>query len=62
MGAKRANDLLLHFGTLEALKNATADEIAQVQGINRETALAVAAYFGKENDEDNYGNGAGNAT
>jgi len=62
VGAKRANDLLLHFGTLEALKNATADEIAEVSGINRETAEAVAAYFGKGKDEDNNGNGAGDAS
>lgn len=41
VGEAKANALLLHFGTLEALKNASTDEIACVKGINPETAKAV---------------------
>lgn len=41
VGEAKANALLLHFGTLDALKNAEVDEIAEVKGINTETAKAI---------------------
>ncbi|MBO5914359.1 MAG: excinuclease ABC subunit UvrC [Clostridia bacterium] len=48
IGAKKANDLLLHFGTLAALKSATREELLQVKGITESVADAVIEYFGKE--------------
>jgi excinuclease ABC subunit C len=53
VGAVRANDLMLHFGTLSALKNATKDQLLEVKGITSETADAIIDYFGKEKDENN---------
>jgi excinuclease ABC subunit C len=60
VGAKKANDLMLHFGTLSALKNATRDELLAVKGISAEVADAIISYFGKEQDENNHRNGEGN--
>ncbi len=60
VGAKRANDLMLHFGTLSALKEATEEELLKVKGINAETAQAICEYFGKEQDENNNRNSKGN--
>jgi excinuclease ABC subunit C len=48
IGAKKANELMLHFGTLAALKNATREELLQVKGITESVADAVIEYFGKE--------------
>ncbi len=59
VGAKRANDLMLHFGTLAALKSATKEQLLEVKGINEETALAILDYFGKENNENNNRNSEG---
>ena len=50
IGEAKAQELLRHFGTLEALRNASAEEIARVKGINEETAAALAAYL-KEADK-----------
>jgi len=38
VGAKRRQALLKHFGGLRELKNATAGEISQVQGISKSLA------------------------
>lgn len=59
VGAKRANDLMLRFGTLQRLKEATFDELLEVKGITKETAEAVLEYFGKEKDENNNRNSQG---
>lgn len=53
VGAKRANDLMLHFGTLAALKSATREQLLEVKGITEQIADAVLEYFGKEKDENN---------
>ena len=53
VGGKRANDLMLHFGTLSALKSATEEELLAVKGITQETAKAICEYFGKEQNENN---------
>jgi len=41
IGAKRRKALLKHFGGLRELKNATVDEISQVQGISKPLAEKI---------------------
>ena len=60
VGAKRANDLMLHFGTLSNLKKATKEELLEVKGVTEPIADAIIDYFGKEKDENNNGNSEGN--
>ncbi len=60
VGATKANDLMLHFGTLNALKSATRDELLEVKGINEAVADNIIEYFGREQDENNNRNGKGN--
>lgn len=55
IGAKRANDLLLHFGTLDALKKASVGDLLAVKGVTPEIANAIADYFGKGENENNNG-------
>jgi excinuclease ABC subunit C len=43
IGAKRRTSLLRHFGSLQSLKEASVDEIAAVEGMNRPTAEKVYA-------------------
>lgn len=47
VGPKRANDIMLHFGTLEAIKNATEQELQQVKGITPDIAKAIVAAMGR---------------
>lgn len=51
IGAKKAALLLDHFGTLAALKNATAAEIAAVKGISEKDGQAVWAHYHGEDGE-----------
>ncbi|MBR2900619.1 MAG: excinuclease ABC subunit UvrC, partial [Clostridia bacterium] len=60
IGAKKANDLMLHFGTLARLKTATKSELTEVKGITEEIAESIIEYFGKENNENNNRNSKGN--
>ena len=46
VGAGAAQLLARHFGTLDTLRDASADEIASVRGIGDTIAGAVTAYFG----------------
>ncbi len=48
VGPAKAKLLLSHFGTLSALKSATAEELAAVKGINAETAENIVKHFSKE--------------
>ncbi len=45
IGEKKALALLEHFESLEALKNATPEQLEQVKGINRKIAESIVAYF-----------------
>lgn len=45
VGETAAQDLALHFGTLDALQNAEVDEIARVEGVGGITAESIKAYF-----------------
>ncbi|MBQ2998904.1 MAG: excinuclease ABC subunit UvrC [Clostridia bacterium] len=45
IGPKKARAILLKFGTLEAVKKADADAVAQTPGVSRSDAEAVVRYF-----------------
>lgn len=47
VGAKRRKDLLNHFGSVEAIKDASIDDIAKVSGINKKTAENIYNFFHK---------------
>ena len=47
IGPSKAKRLLLHFGTLTALKKATAEDISKVSGISQRDAMSVYNYFNK---------------
>lgn len=48
VGEKRKFSLLKHFGSLAAIRNATAEQLAEVKGISPATAANIYAYFHKE--------------
>lgn len=45
IGPKRRAALLKRFGTLEAIRNATVEELASVEGMNRQAAQKVIEYL-----------------
>ncbi|MCL1810180.1 MAG: excinuclease ABC subunit UvrC [Clostridiales bacterium] len=45
VGAKRRNALLAHFGSIESIKNASADELCQVKGMTKAVANNIIEYF-----------------
>ncbi len=45
VGPKRENVLMRNFENIEALKNATAEELAKLEGFNEKAALHVYRYF-----------------
>ncbi len=47
VGKVRQQNLLVEFKSLEAIKNATIEELVQVKGMNTKTAEAVRDYFNK---------------
>lgn len=47
VGETRAQQLLLHFGTLAKLKSATFEELREVKGITEETARNILEHFEK---------------
>ena len=47
IGAKRKKDLLNHFGSVAAIKDASVEDIAKVVGINKKTAENIYNYFHK---------------
>jgi excinuclease ABC subunit C len=53
VGDKKANDLMLHFGTLSRLKTATLEELTEVKGITEQVAESIIEYFREEQNENN---------
>ncbi|MBR5599314.1 MAG: excinuclease ABC subunit UvrC [Alphaproteobacteria bacterium] len=47
IGTKRKKDILNHFGSVSALKDATIDDIIKVSGISKKTAENIYKYFHK---------------
>jgi excinuclease ABC subunit C len=45
IGPTRKRALLLHFGTLKAIRRASLDDLAKAPGVNHATARAVHAFF-----------------
>lgn len=48
VGEKRRNQLLEHFGSVEKIKEATVEELAEAPGMNRRVAEAVKTFFEEE--------------
>ena len=51
IGVKRRKQLLRHFGSLKAIKSASVDELAAVDGMNRKAAEAVVSFFAAAGEE-----------
>lgn len=47
IGSKRKKDLLNHFGSVAAIKDASVEDISKVGGINKKTAENIYNYFHK---------------
>ncbi|MFH1407192.1 MAG: helix-hairpin-helix domain-containing protein, partial [Candidatus Omnitrophota bacterium] len=45
IGEKRKRELLKHFGSVEAIKKATAEELMKAPSMNKKSAEAVLKYF-----------------
>jgi excinuclease ABC subunit C len=55
VGEKRRKEMLRHFGSLKKIRNATLEEITEVQGMDRKTAQAVWEYFhGTDGDREDH--------
>ena len=48
VGEKRRNLLLSHFGSVEAIKNATVEELTAAPGMNQRIAESVWSFFEKQ--------------
>ena len=51
IGEAKAKQLLSHFGTLRAIKEATKDELSAVSGISEAVADSIIEYFSKQENE-----------
>lgn len=51
VGKTRAKELLKHFKTLTALKNADVEQLCEVKGMNRPTAQAVYRFYHPEDEK-----------
>ena len=49
IGKKRREALMRHYGTVDNIRTAGTEELAQVPGMSRQSAEAVAAYYKEEN-------------
>ncbi|MBQ8475063.1 MAG: excinuclease ABC subunit C, partial [Clostridia bacterium] len=52
IGPAKAKNLLMHFGSLEALKNADADKLCEVKGITPANAKKIIDYLGRETERE----------
>lgn len=52
VGAKTGKVLAVRFGTMEALQNATIEELTQVQDVGEITAKSIASWFAQEQSVD----------
>ena len=52
VGAKTGKVLAARFGTMEALQNATIEELTQVQDVGEITAKSIASWFAQEQSVD----------
>jgi excinuclease ABC subunit C len=50
VGPKRKMNLLRHFGDLNTIKNASTEQIAEVNGINKNLALKIYDFFHQEDE------------
>ena len=50
VGPKRRRALIRHFGSVEAIKNASAEELRAVVGMSRPAAEAIFAFFRREGE------------
>ncbi len=53
IGKTRRNALLAAFKSIDGIKNATAEELAEVDGMSKRAAEAVFNYFRKSDDKEN---------
>ncbi len=51
IGEKRRNILLEHFGSIDRIKEADADQLMEIDGMNRKAAEAVVEFFKNRNTE-----------
>jgi DNA ligase (NAD+) len=51
VGAQTAIDLANHFGSLEALQQATVDQLQQVEGVGTVVAESIVTWFATENSQ-----------
>lgn len=56
IGPNRRKALIQQFKTIEAIRNATIEELQQTPGMNRPAAVAVYDFFHKETGEENLTN------
>ena len=47
VGSKRKKDLLNYFGSVEAIRDASVEDISRIPGINKKTAENIYNYFHK---------------
>jgi excinuclease ABC subunit C len=47
VGEKRRKELLMKFGSIENIKNATIEELVETQSIDRKAAQNIVDYFSK---------------
>jgi excinuclease ABC subunit C len=55
IGATRRQRLLKHFGSVRAIRSATAEELAKAPGMNRAAAAQVARYFAERAQAEHAG-------
>ena len=48
IGPARRRALLKHFGSIEAIRRASFEELIQVDGMNKNAALSIMEYFGMD--------------